>query len=605
LLLLGPLAGTSFGQERAWTLWSSAGAHLTIVSPEGDIAAERLQLRLAERGVRQVARKTSDDGAGNVIFVGTPQTNPALQGYLKKAGKLSISQGLQEEEYRIWSQIDGLRVIMVATGGGAAGSLYAVGDLVNFHLQFTADKVQVPASLDVHEAPEMKLRYFWNWDSRTHWDLSSHASYAETMASMSTFVYPGTAETFRRDMFPMIDFMSEHKINALVLWGFARDEHGGVAASKELVEYANRRGVKILPGIGIDQYGGFYYHGENKFNIDSWTAQHPELRAMDKEGHYVEHTLCMDKEANRQWFREGIRWLFQTFPIAGVNLEGGEFRVCYCPDSVRARASALAQERADMREITSRLSKHSQGQRSDHKYLRPPGPRVQNSDPREVFVDLGRNVAWAAEEIHRVQPNALITYAAYTGFDESMRETPPYFLKAIPPYAIVQWTLSDMVDGNHWAEGLKSPAPLSVGFLHAANISTRESNSFLYPKLARVVAKARAAGLTGFGIYGEVSAEQSITEFNYLVFSEFAFHPELSEEQFLKTRLAPYYGGEGPARLLLQIVGLIGFRKDGEVPEQVDQALRLAKEARDATQGMARHRWESWISAIRALEKSP
>ena len=571
------------------TLWSSASPHLTIVAPEGDIAAERLQLRLAERGVRDVSRKVWDDGAGNVIFVGTPQANRALRGFLKKMGKLALYQGLQEEEYRIWLQAEGPRLVVVATGGGPAGSLYAVSDLVNYHLQFTADKVLVPASLDVHESPRMKIRYFWNWDSRTHWDLSLQGPYLQKGGSpRAPNSYPGTAESFRADVTPMIDFMSEHKINALVLFGFLRDQHGGVAAANELCEYANRRGVKILPGVGVDQYGGFYYQGQNKFNIETWTAQHPELRAMDKAGHYLDHTLCMDKEANRQWFREGIRWLFETFPIAGVNLELGEFRVCYCPDSVKAREAVLPQEHANMLEVTRGISKPS-------------------GDPRahDFYLDLGRLMSWEAKVIHTFRPKALITYAAYTGFDESLQVTPPYFVKTIPPYAIVQWTITDMVNGNRWPEGLKSPAAEAIGYFHAGNVSARESNAILYPKLARVAAQAHASGLEGVGIYGEVSGERPITEFNYLVFSEFTFNPGLSEEEFVKTRLAPYYGGEGPARQLLQIVSLIGFKKDGQVPDTLDEALRLAGEARDATTGIARQRWEGWVAALQSLGKKP
>lgn len=273
LMLAAVLWANSKAQETTLTLWSSANPRLTIVAPAGDIAAERLQLRLAERGVRDVSRKVSDDGAGNVVFVGTPQANQALRGFLRKTGKLALYQGLQDEEYRIWSRAEGPRVIVVAAGGGPGGSLYAVGDLVNYHLQFTADKAQVPASLDVHESPRMKIRYFLNWDSRTHWDLSSDRPYLRTSASVTPHRYPGTAESFRADMTPMIDFMSEHKINALVLWGFGRDEHGGVPASKELCEYANRRGVKIIPGVGVDRFGGFYYQGQNKFNIETWTAQ--------------------------------------------------------------------------------------------------------------------------------------------------------------------------------------------------------------------------------------------------------------------------------------------------------------------------------------------
>lgn len=584
-LIAAAVLSARSNRETVLTLWSSGNARLTIVSPQGDVAAERLQLRLAERGVHDVSWKAFDDGTGNVIFVGTPETNHALQSFLRKKGKPASYQGLQDEEYRIRSQAEGRRVVIVATGGGAAGSLYAVGDLVNYHLRFLTDKVEVPASLDLHESPRMKLRFFWNWDRRTHWDLSPDRPTRET----SKYGYPGTTETFRRDMSSMIDFMSEHKINAVALWGFLRDEHGGVPASQQMCEYANKRGVKILPGIGVDSSGGFYVAGDNKFSIDTWTAQHPELRAMDKQGRYVDRAICMDKEANRQWFREGIRWLFETFPIAGVNMEFGEFRVCYCPDSVKAREAVLPQERANMLENARRLA---------------PSQAFQNS--REYYVDLGRIVSWAAKETHAVRPRALITYAAYTGFDESMRQNPPYFLNAIPPYAIVQWTLTDMVKGNYWVEGLKSPVSNAIGFLHAGgtNPAIPESNAILYPRLAQAAAKAYAAGLQGFGIYGELSAQRAISEFNYLVFSEFGFNPEMSEEEFVRTRLAPYYGGESQARQLLKMVRLIGFRRDGDVPETLDEALHLARQARDATtQGIARNRWERWIAALQSLGK--
>jgi len=588
-LLVGAVLRASAGQETTLTLWSSAKSRLVLVAPAGDIAAERLASWLADRGVREVSRRVADDGASNVVFVGTPGANPALRRFLIKAGKLASYQGLQDEEYRIWLQAEGPRLVVVATGGGPAGSLYAASDLVNYHLLFSADKLLVPASLDVHESPRMKIRYFWNWDSRTHWDISFHGPYMQKGGSPRVpNTYPGTAESFRADVIPMLDFMSAHKINALVLFGFLRDQHGGVAAAKELCDYANLRGVKILPGVGVDQYGGFYYQGQNKFNIETWTAQHPELRAMDKAGHYLDHTLCMDKKANQQWFREGIRWLFETFPIAGVNLELGEFRVCYCPDSVKAREKVLPQEHANMLEVTRGVSKPS-------------------GEPRahDFYIDLGRLMSWEVKVIHTFRPKALITYAAYTGFDESLQKNPPYFLKTIPPYAIVQWTITDMVNGNRWPDGLKSPAARAIGYFHAANVSARESNSILYPQLARVAAQAYASGLEGVGIYGEVSGARPITEFNYLVFSEFTFNPGLSEEAFVKTRLAPFYGGEGPARQLLQIASLIGIQKDGHIPDNLDEALRLATQARDATTGVARQRWERWLTALQSLGEKP
>ena len=70
----------------------------------------------------------------------------------------------------------------------------------------------------------------------------------------------------------------------MILWGFLRDTHGGVEASKELCRYASRRGVRILPGVGTSGYAGYYYEGKNEFNADTWLARHPELRAVERNG---------------------------------------------------------------------------------------------------------------------------------------------------------------------------------------------------------------------------------------------------------------------------------------------------------------------------------
>ncbi len=35
------------------------------------------------------------------------------------------------------------------------------------------------------------------------------------------------------------DFMADHKFNGLIIWGFLRDTHGGIKASKELCRFSD------------------------------------------------------------------------------------------------------------------------------------------------------------------------------------------------------------------------------------------------------------------------------------------------------------------------------------------------------------------------------
>jgi hypothetical protein len=114
--------------------------------------------------------------------------------------------------------------------------------------------------------------------------------------------------------------MSEHRLNGLIIWGFLRDNHGGIQAAQELCRYANERGVKIIPGVNIDRnYGGFYHEGDHEFNMETRAQKYPHLRSMDENGKYLPRTLCAEKGENRDWLRRGIRWLFDTFPSGGIS----------------------------------------------------------------------------------------------------------------------------------------------------------------------------------------------------------------------------------------------------------------------------------------------
>ena len=73
--------------------------------------------------------------------------------------------------------------------------------------------------------------------------------------------------------------MSRNRIPAVVVYGMFRDSHGGVEAAQALCRYANERGVRILPGVAINAYGGIYREGDHPFNLATWLRKHPELSA--------------------------------------------------------------------------------------------------------------------------------------------------------------------------------------------------------------------------------------------------------------------------------------------------------------------------------------
>jgi len=70
--------------------------------------------------------------------------------------------------------------------------------------------------------------------------------------------YGKPPDGFLADYTRLADFMSRNCIPAVVIYGMFRDSHGGVAAAQTLCRYANDRGVRILPGVAINAYGGVY-----------------------------------------------------------------------------------------------------------------------------------------------------------------------------------------------------------------------------------------------------------------------------------------------------------------------------------------------------------
>src|SRR5450756_249248 len=98
-----------------------------------------------------------------------------------------------------------------------------------------------------------KYRVLWTWDYCTLWDDSFFARGRGAFGPNQRRAY------FLQDYKRMVDFCAAHGFNGIVIWGALRAHQNGEAQLKELATYANRKGVRILPGCGIFSYGGVYY----------------------------------------------------------------------------------------------------------------------------------------------------------------------------------------------------------------------------------------------------------------------------------------------------------------------------------------------------------
>ena len=123
------------------------------------------------------------------------------------------------------------------------------------------DEGMVVQNEKVEEKAAFDYRVFWTWDNRITWgEENSRICWAEVFV-----------DDYKR----LIDFCAQSRINAIIIWGFLRDEHGGVDAAQELCNYAKSRGVRLLPGVGTSRYGGFYFR-ESSFCSIKWLEQHPD-----------------------------------------------------------------------------------------------------------------------------------------------------------------------------------------------------------------------------------------------------------------------------------------------------------------------------------------
>lgn len=102
-------------------------------------------------------------------------------------------------------------------------------------------------------------------------------------------------KSFLAEYKDLVDWMSKHDYNGLVVWGFLDARHGGDAAAKDLARYAKSKGVALFPALTTP--------------------------------------LCYAKPEHRESLRKVVAGLLETADVDGVHLEtSNEALACGCAE---------------------------------------------------------------------------------------------------------------------------------------------------------------------------------------------------------------------------------------------------------------------------------
>ena len=232
-----------------------------------------------------------------------------------------------------------------------------------------------------------------------------------------------------------------------------------------------------------------------------------------------------EHKETKNWILSAIGWLYDTFPIGGVNLEFAEGDVCYTPDCVAAR----------------------QAQGHGGQYGRAVAFKNKPEKNRDFYKDLARIMSFVIPEIHARMPQTWIAYATYGEFTAEMQSDPPQYIRTNPSYAIAQWELNDMLTDlvprpdwrthGMWPEGFRPPGKEYIGYVQWNAYYTGNQKGFFVDQYREAARRAYRQGFKGLDAYGEESADFPNVELSYLAFSEFSYNPEMTDEDFLSAGL--------------------------------------------------------------------
>ena len=416
-------------------------------------------------------------------------------------------------------------------GGPFSGVIFGVEDLIArggshpARLRLSADPID--------QTPGLTYRTFWTWDHSTNWDINQIGQ--QEIGVFNPYGKPPSG--FLRDYKACVDFCSRNRIAAIVIYGFLRDSHGGVAAGQELCRYARERGVRILPGIAIGSYGGVYWEGENRYNLATWLRANPQHAASLEKGvgfqiadldfplnfPKSDYTLsaCPSAPETMAWMEESVIWLTETFDIGGINIEAGDYGVCGCARCVARRDND--------REAARRREVH--GDYWSHTDMADNFPRLYRA-AKATKPDL-----WIYSEIQWDNLLDPVAHAAQ---------------RRLPKGGIYQhttnrtyWERIQQGLTRPYVESLPTqPNVLRCQFACQWNGDDRTEryalNARVFGDMARLCDRT---GMNGLTIWGEPSPYHATVELSYLAFARFAWQPSLAWEDFVSQTAAPLLGG--------------------------------------------------------------
>jgi hypothetical protein len=419
----------------------------------------------------------------------------------------------------------------------------------------------------------INLRLLWTWDHCVQW-TAARAGVHDWGASNE---FSGTAEDFIREYSLLLRWCGRNGIDGVVVWGLLRDGHGGVEAATRLCEVADEAGVKLLAGVGLNAYGAVYYEGASEWSLNNHLEKHPELFAFRADGE--RHILrpgsfmpqpmlhaCPSRPQNLEYCLDGLRWLMETVPLAGVQIEAGDTNVCECPlcrDRRQHPVSAMSWE------------------------------------------DMAMLYAPAAEAVWSVRPEATVVLETYSHTEPVLDGTVPTFGGGLPPWAAecleqfprgayVQW-VGDYVTAPYNSVPWTTRAP--EGFAgnimrsHHATWWRGRGEEVAVDWLAELARKSLAQGFNGLSIFGEKGASRTGSELNYLALADYGSpgNPEADLDSFLKRVAGPLLGGAERAAEFLRLARLI------DTPEELDGAAVAARREAAQLSGRVADRW-TWLA---------
>ncbi len=327
-------------------------------------------------------------------------------------------------------------------------------------------------------------RIWWTWDIRARW----------------AWGFSADAESFVANYRAAVDAAERYGVEGIVIWGFLRDSHGGVDAARRVADYAHQRGVMILPGVGVDTYGGVYYSGDSPWSLDCWLADHPEAVARKQDGSPFTFRWpttdttdrmvgCPSHEPLMDFYRTSLDWLFDTFGLRGMQIEQGDVGLCWC-DRCRART-------------------------------RTPCPKKCQVTDRVCLEDMATRLPPLVEHVLNRDPDATVLVENYCGLLPAQTDVIAPFLAGFPERAYHSWQAYDAPGVFDIDIDSQSPAP------HGC-LAIRTNNDIFGGELddrvniTRALELAGGAGLDMTYIYGEYPDSWPVTRDNYETWSTVA-----------------------------------------------------------------------------------